>query len=516
MRIIHSINSKAEAEYLNTFFKYIGLLVYDEIVNSRNISSSWISHLKKQNDLDGVDIVLNYYSETNIPSYRNRIFLYFDLNENICTLSTNPLPPQIKSLNANGLKRDTRRETLNVLINKIWENDERNLGTINLIKDYYIPKDEDRDLFYILQEVYATINTFESDIIKNCNVESQKQMIITKLFFNSYIKKIFVELWRMQCLLQNNDNPYIEYAKVNTSRLLQTLDRYTETSKPFIEFDGKPLKLNSYNDLYNQTTTLFNKYPWFKSTSFMLLEIIENMDFKKGVIYNDLNVIYKYLLDSSKNCNFPAYYSPIYNSLSKKVMLYELNRNEVSNNFDKVVAKFKESLQIDPQNYNAYYYIGLLNYHEGRHKEAISNFQYSMGEFNIFNINDFHNQYLPTFSELLQAFQTNIMLGNLSKDICHEYSAKDYINRALLSANHFDEAFLIRKIADQEEISYQDFIKYHNFSTPVFDLYTYLKPWFKGIINDRIHKEILQNILSKWDDGEKFYEEDIKKRTKVN
>ena len=30
MRIIHSVDSNAEKEYIKTFFNYIGLIVYDE------------------------------------------------------------------------------------------------------------------------------------------------------------------------------------------------------------------------------------------------------------------------------------------------------------------------------------------------------------------------------------------------------------------------------------------------------------------------------------------------------
>ena len=58
MRIIHSVDSNAEKEYIKTFFNYVGLLVYDETI-FKDDYREWSEHLKKVNDNDGVDVVLN-------------------------------------------------------------------------------------------------------------------------------------------------------------------------------------------------------------------------------------------------------------------------------------------------------------------------------------------------------------------------------------------------------------------------------------------------------------------------
>ena len=67
MRIIYPAEFNAEKEYLKTFFDYIGILVYDEKILNSKYPEFWYKHLKINNDPDGVDIVLNYYTYDTVP-----------------------------------------------------------------------------------------------------------------------------------------------------------------------------------------------------------------------------------------------------------------------------------------------------------------------------------------------------------------------------------------------------------------------------------------------------------------
>ena len=140
MLIIHTEEYNAEAEYIKTFFEFIGILVYDEVIYSND---DIYTHLEKENDIEGVDIVLNHYANMNSSNYyyHNRLYLYFDLNKHICYVDNEPLFYDIDSNNQS--KRDNRINALNELINSIWKDDEESKQAILQIREQYVPQNED-------------------------------------------------------------------------------------------------------------------------------------------------------------------------------------------------------------------------------------------------------------------------------------------------------------------------------------------------------------------------------------
>lgn len=321
MRIIYPAEFNAEKEYLKTFFDYIGILVYDEKIFDSQYIDVWYIHLKTNNDPDGVDIVLNYYTNdvVPVPPYNKRIYLYFDLEKKICDIRTKPVPNSYYLTNyesANLPKKDLRSEVLDLLIDEIWRDDIKNKDAIKLIKECYISKTEDSDLFYILQAIYSYIDVSESYIITSHNeqMENTKQrseIIETKLWLNDYVIKFFEELWRVKCLLNDNDSPYAIYTTINNEELLlrlyNHLSEYQKRNISYISYNNTPLQIGLDRDITDKIYKLISNCPWFTKTIYMGLSF--------GI---ESNNIFEYLLNCCGKSSFPIYYAPVYNSLGYK------------------------------------------------------------------------------------------------------------------------------------------------------------------------------------------------------
>lgn len=493
MRIIHSVDSNAEKEYIKTFFNYVGLLVYDETI-FKDDYREWSEHLKKVNDNDGVDVVLNYYGEDYYSYDSNRIYLYFDIKKKICKISTSPLSSQkdlylVQTLNdllndgnTNVFKRNTRIKALDLLINEIWKGDVINRISIKKIRECYVPDNEDRDLFYVLQAIDCYKIVFNSIALNDENI-STKNISLSK-----YVIKMIDELWKMDTLLKANINPYVIYTKINNSSLLLYL--YNKLNDIDKNLYKEPIfKLDSYDNLYNKTLEFQAKYPWFIGAYFKLIW------FKKNDLYKNDDVINE-LLYFSKESLFPAYFSEIYNLIGKKV--YTLC-NEISC-FKEASKWFKKTLQIDPLNLDANYCFARINTLEGY---LIAGDNIIRRILYIRNMYEHHldidtNHTFLSFDEVLFALTAKVWLAKIALSSNKEYSMKSLVTNAYLDAEEFEEAKIISMVADKSEKPYQDFIQYHKNSVPVYDLYLILKPWDECISNDETIRKALRRKLDKW------------------
>lgn len=496
MRIIHSAEFNAEKEYLKTFFDYIGLLVYDEKILDFQYKYLWYEHLKRNNERSGVDIVLNYYTNDNVPvpPYNKRIYLYFDLEKKICDISSKPLPSPkylLNNKNVDMTKKDLRSKVLDLLIDEIWEDDIENNDAIKLIKECYIPKNEDSDLFYILQAIYSYLDVSDSYIIRAHNSQMEefgdtRAKIVTSLFLDNYVEKFFSELWRVQCSLKHNNSPYAIYTTINNSNLLLTLyfnlSEYEKKHFPYISHNNTTLQINSDRDISHQIYNLVRNYPWFTKAMLKMIEMgIENQG------------IYNHLLDCISKSPFPVYYASVYNVLGYKY----LNQNR---NYKEIVEMFSKTLEIDPSNYDANFRIGLLTAGEGKLKTGesyLKNILTNIGSDNLYvQNNSYYN--LFSLSELIKSFQIDILISKINLNSNREHSMRGSINEAFLYAECYEDIPLIQRIADNDEKAYQDFMQYHKYSAPVYALYSFLKPWVNDIIYDHATKSMLQMRLSKW------------------
>ena len=513
MRIIHTEEYNAEAEYLKTFFEFIGILVYDEVIYSND---TIYTHLKKENDKEGVDIVLNYYSkEYSINYLQNRLYLYFDLQENICKLENEPLEsPFLNDTSNNPSRKDTRINALNNLINEIWKDDEENLQAILKIKELYVSKTEDNDLFYILQAIYCTNQLFSLDFIKIANMQEEKEAkdkgkptpSCTKYCFNislddDYIKKMFFELWRIICNLKDSDNPYITYTTINAYKLLLILYSYLYNRHKYdlpklIEYNNQKIELKDISFLYNLTKDLLHQHYWFTKAYFMLIELNEMVD------EPDDN-IFMHLINESKTKKFPAYYSSIYHQYGLKQIYYAtINLIEENYSYKKYINKgnvmLDEALQIDQLNFRilydqAFFLVPDRKFESAKYK--LANVQYYIGNKKIddmiFNFNTMQNNIL--------VLETYILLFKIALNTNQEYSMRNFVGMALRTTIYIESSPLINVIADENEGTYNDFIEYMKYSTTIWNLYSYLEPIINYMINNNCAKKTLKKQLSRWD-----------------
>ena len=80
---------------------------------------------------------------------------------------------------------------------EIWKNDEESKQSILQIREYYVPQEEDNDLFYILQAIYCTDTLLnlsyikQDDEIKKKQIkECEKKGLQLNEFYNKYVLNI--------------------------------------------------------------------------------------------------------------------------------------------------------------------------------------------------------------------------------------------------------------------------------------------------------------------------------------
>lgn len=516
MRIIHSVFKTPEVEYIKCFFNSIGLLISDEMIEKNNDSTK---KLEKNNDSDGIDIVINYFGDDYNPNNNNRLYLYIDIENKICKIYQYPITKEeyfkIKILNS---KKETRRELLNILINEIWKNDKNNLDAIQYIKDCYISQTEDNDLFYIIQAINCINDVFSSYIISSqrnrIEKENKKEIEAAKknnrvaylenndfdlhVFLFNYEIEIFRKLWEMILSLNNNldnsldNNIHIAYTRIYFEKLF--LELYSKLS----DMDKKNLWAYLNNDkdyiirnidtLIEESNQWLEAYLEFDGIGFLLFDLILMTN-------RPLDKIYNYLRVKSKLTCEPKYYSQIYYKIAN--ILEEQADTEKAKEFYKYILEF------DPQCYEAQFRLSNLKYRDDE-SPTLSKLNLSTIPNNFLNTVylekkfDYDHFSFATFKDILYNFQSRIILAMIAMNEYAELTLTCRINEAYLAALAYECTGLMNKISDNNENSYKMFVQYHQYSSPVWLMYRYLKIWSENIIHDETTKTLVKERLSRW------------------
>ena len=511
MRIIHSVFNTPEVEYIKCFFNSIGLLISDKIVAEY---SDCNKELKKKNDNDGIDIVINYFGEDYNPNNNNRLYLYIDIENKICEIYQYPITREeyfkIKTLNS---KKETRRELLNILINEIWRNDENNLEAVQYIKDCYISGIEDKDLFYIIQSINCINDVLSSYIISNQrkSIENKNKNEIQAakrnkrdayqenndfdlyIILYNYEIEMFRELWKiilsLNCSLDNNK--HIAYTRIYFEKLF--LELYSKLSNLDREKLGTYLtndegyKIRNVDTLIEEAYQLLELNPKFDGIGFLLFDLI-------SMTNRPLDQIYNYLRTKSKQTSIPEYYSQIYYKIG--------NVLEEQSDIEKAKEFYKYVLEFNPQCYEARFRLSNLMFYDGETQLAKLNLSTIPNNFlnTVYFGRDFDYDHFSfaTFKDILYNFQSKIMLAKIAMNESAEFSMTSKINEAHLATLAYECSGLLNKISDNNEYSYNAFVKYHQSSVPVWLMYRYLKIWSDNIIHDESTKTLVKERLLKW------------------
>lgn len=496
MRIIHTLETSPEAEYLKTFFEYIGIMVHDEIVQNEY---AIYQHLNLANDDGGVDIVLNFSPEVLSRTHRipipNRFYVYYSSNKKQCALANSIDDYRIlREMEPYTLpqKKEIRIEVLGLLIDMIWETDEENRVEIQKIKDYYVSKDEDRDLFYILQAKKQIDNLFwVTKILKvmvqkySNNEPGKKSVFLENIEIDEYVERMFLELWRMCCLLKNNDNSYARYAKINTELLLYTLNSYiyirSKSKLERIEFNGLNLQILPHEFIIDSLADFVENNSLFELAHVMLSKLAP--DFRGS--------IYPYLINKCENSRFPAYYSSIYCDIG--IMFFFLDNDE------KAMLYFRKSIKLNPLNIKSSYFMGNYFFRDGKFKMAN---EYALLPFEMLGIDGSWMQVSNT--PLPSSLQFELWIINYLRFLIQlenglEYSMRSTAAIGYACAFNVDSANLTRTLADDDEGAFAEFIKYNEFSEYCWTLYG-IASLLANFVNDPFIKKLIDEKLSRWVD----------------
>ena len=91
IRIIRFFEDAAEKEYIREFFRFVGCIVFDSLIDER-LDARWEQNLWPDSEENGVEVVLNYYGddpylEECTQRGIQRLYLYFSLDDKIAVCS---------------------------------------------------------------------------------------------------------------------------------------------------------------------------------------------------------------------------------------------------------------------------------------------------------------------------------------------------------------------------------------------------------------------------------------------
>lgn len=456
LRIIHSIKDNAEAEYLIEFFRFIGCLVHDEVIAPTfrgTLLQEWLKHLETLNEPQGVDIVLNYYHDD--PYERNvknanteRIYMYFSLDDKRCIVSKKTL--RSNDGDTSSSKKSARHLALRFLIDEIWKNDSINMESIQNIGAYYTCTNGIGDLFYVLQELKCFSILRATELVRvyyDIEELKERERIIYQPI-HPYTEKMLSMLYENLSLLQG-DNPYIFYARINTSLQILAL------SKLIKNYDKRECvhRISIYK-LLQDVETLIGNHEWFITAYELMADIYiyENSPVKSMMCHKMM---------SSSYTSFPYYYT---SSICKEgEILYVMGDKEEAR------KRYELAVKINPRgSIAARFKIAQILAAKGNFKGAEYFLEDTERDTECFG--DF-------FSNIIWGFRAQSLLAFMNLNSCREYSMKNNAYQMVHLVRDFQEARIVSKVADNSEADFAQFMEFHKRSMSSNLLFKLLELW---------------------------------------
>lgn len=500
IRIFYSPDYKAEKEYLVAFFKYIGLLI-DEVETNTPLSFYNIyKDCEKRNDPDGIDIFLNFeypYSlhefeyDQNHINKDNRFFFYFKIRQKKCAFYDSvQFSLDLDTIESKD-KKQFRIYSLDCLINNIWQNDEENYKAIKQLRNEFVNEKENSDLFYILYAFECLKEIITSYFINrenNARLKHHESPILAQIGFdNNYIENMFIRLININKKLENSDNPYLLYAKINTQRMIMILCSYSDELSKKIILGDYPYEQLQY-DILNQSMNLINRYPWLSSAYPLYIELFNKLKFPSTYsVYEDT---YNAIISRIENSPTSVYYSYIY--LQHAVDILNKYGDDYYT-FEKKCQIVEKVIDRVPNNYMAWFNLGLIKAREGKHTGANA----CLEKIIRFDKNSQYTQYTP--KELRLYFDAIMLAAQIAINTNAEYSAFAKVNLTTFIADCFQLAEIIQIIGSENEKELIDFMQYHMYSLPLYAIYSSLEPWVLVITNaSEGTKLYISDIIKRW------------------
>lgn len=485
IRIIHSMEYNAEAEYLMEFFRFIGCLVFDAVVYEQQYQA-WDEHLCIMNQEYGVDIVLNYFG-TDKWQYScglfgtERIYIYFNLEAQICEVTVDPL--QEMSTQKYSSKRLARQKALSHLIEAIWYNDSDNKKEIERIRELYIPQNGENDIFYVLQAKHSFNALTMPDLVQKYKRDLQDRTGRKEIeVYNAisipvlpYLQIMLSELFRIHDSLEG-ENPYIVFAKIKTVMHILTIgdcinDDWIRSSPQ----NRMVFSSISIFELLEQCHILIKNDTWFITIAELMAELYGRCN-----NYDKYCSCYEYMISRIEISS--SYCDGIYYRLGVC--------SEYLGDETKAITFYQEALKCNPLNHKALFKLGFFKAREGHFNSAES----LLHEIEV--ILDVNTGML-SLEKALDSYEAFMLLAKIAINSCKEYSAKGAIRNAMIVAEEFGNARTIERIADRSESAFQDFLIFHNEENwSTYYVFSLLEEWARNIVNEKYIVDIAKVRLS--------------------
>lgn len=481
IRIIRPIEDAAQKEYIREFFRFIGCLVSDLTVDTKQ-PGDWQRCLQADNEENGVDIVVNFYgndaSRMECASRGiKRIYLYWELSRS--TISAERTPKEKREL----LQHDDNqgympRKVLDILIDEIWGKDENLIYLKNILNFYVDESPCLDDLFYFLQAKRCLQALNVGNILENAEPEK------IEVTFGDYLCGMLVRLSNIYKALSENRDPYSVYTRINAVGLfwevvqLLPMSNY-ELVKTIVGGEGRAA-IPPVRELIVQAGGLLEENPQFLAVLLIMADL--------------------YRSEPEKDGKEEACYLKVLQSGSKEKKEYGFIWYRVGTFYEKThrdiitaVRCYGKAVQANPQCYQALFRLGYHSMLEGRFKEAENMLNLAIDA--ILNgktpernqDQEFPNWQFLSLKEARYIYMTYILLAKIAINSGREYAARAAVGKACLAATKFEEALLVGNLAEkgiQPDAGYINFKQYHEVSQPVLMLWRILEPWSQYIVQD--------------------------------
>lgn len=499
IRIIRFFEDAAEKEYIREFFRFVGCIVFDSLIDER-LDARWEQNLWPDSEENGVEVVLNYYGddpylEECTQSGIQRLYLYFSLDDKIAVCSETAIKTKESILedknNCFNSKYETRTNAVERLIEKIWD---KNTDQKNALKDVLClykdnsGKDFHTDLFYLLQAKRSL------RVLNMGEVLQEPTAKISHIPLQDYIGKILAGLTQFCNELNktNIKNVYTTYAKVNAANMIREVERLLFESEK-----GKiPFYLATEDELIQELLLIQEKEPQFLSI-YLLMANVYQVNWKQNLIQEEL---YKQVLRSlpgnSRRAGFVWY---------RLGLFYEKN-----NDMNQAMYCYQKSVQMDRMCYIAWYKLGYYTARENHYDKAE---QYLTQMIKVIfhgrstspdEDGEYRNWRHINLKELQYVYKSYISRAKIQIIKQGEFSTRALIGKACLDVSKYEDPDIIFKIADPQAgtidwSAYQAYLNYHKTSAPVWAMWQVLRPWSEKIVRDSFVRYVVENRLAQWE-----------------
>lgn len=493
IRIIRPIANTGEKEYIKEFFRFIGCFISDCPIDDL-LSNSWDQGLRPYNEETGVDVVLNYYGkdpyrENCLQKGTGRLYLYFDLEEKICTISPTPLDKQSK-LDYCKDTVHTRLKALTLLVCNLWSSQAEQKERILDILKLYVGN-AGGDLFYLLQAKRSLRILNMGEVLREPSIQ------IRSVDLEPYLGLLVKSLWGIHTQLAHREDPYSCYTRINAASMIREIAQKLRKEDIKLlrteQYAGECFSVPTVNDLFIEIQKLQAQNPDFISSYLLAASLCQSDNKMSSKIENCYLQALKVIPNNKKDYAFIWYRIGHY---------YEKNGDD-SLNTEKALKNYQRAVEVNAQLYQAQFKLGYYAAINGKFSEATERLtEMIRGLFHGRSIGPDESGKYPNWDflslkDIQYVYKAYILLLKIAINSGREYSADRFVGMACLAATYFEEAQIVCRLSGQNDSESNKFSDYHKNSVPVWEMWKVLQPWSQYVRDDFICG-VVKNHLSRW------------------